>query len=42
MVEVSNENEKETGEMRRREGDKEESQTGPVKRRCVNLVSTEA
>ena len=42
MVEVSNENEEERGDMRRREGEREENETGNVKRRCEGLVSVEA
>ena len=41
-VEMSTENEEERGEKRRREGEKEENETGRVKRRCEDFVSVEA
>ena len=41
-VEMSNENQKESGEKRRREGKTEENETETVKRRCDGSVSVEA
>ena len=39
---VGEENEEESGEKRKREGEKAENKTGSVKRRCDGLVSVEA
>ena len=41
-VKMSDENEEERGEKRKREGEKEENKTGSVKRRCDGFVSVEA
>ena len=41
-MDMSNENEEERGEKRRREGKKEENDTGTVKRRCGGFVSVES
>ena len=41
-VEMGNEREEERDEKRRREGEKEENETGTVERRCDGFVSVEA
>ena len=42
MLEMGKETKEEVGEKRRREGEKDENETGTCKRRCEGSVSVEA